>query len=138
MQKLEKILEEIKEMLEDNKVIELNSDGTLDKFVIDAKLAWDYIKDIIRKHMNDGWISVETPPKNGQEVLVILRTTYPSDYRMYSIARYICVENEYHWCDNHYGYLEWNKYSDNRGGCSQYKVVKWQPIEPYRPERSDK
>ena len=54
MQELEKILEEIKNMLEDNKVIELNSDGTMDKCVIDVKLAWDYIKDIIRKHMNDG------------------------------------------------------------------------------------
>ena len=59
MQELEKILEEIKEMLEDNKVIELNSDGTLDKCVIDVKLAWNDIKDIIRKHMNDGWIPVE-------------------------------------------------------------------------------
>lgn len=137
MQELEKILKEIKEMLEDNKVIELNSDGTIDKCVIDAKLAWDYIKDIIRKHMNDGWISVETPPKNEQEVLVILRTTYPSNYWMYSTAKYIRVENEYHWCDNHYGYLEWNKYSDNSGGCSQYKVVKWQPIEPYLMERNE-
>lgn len=59
MQELEKILEEIKEVLEDNKVIELNSDGTIDKYIIDAKLAWDYINDIIRKHMNAGWIPVE-------------------------------------------------------------------------------
>ena len=59
MQELEKILEEIKKILEDNKVSELNSDGTIDKYVIDAKLAWDYIKDIIRKHMNDRWIPVE-------------------------------------------------------------------------------
>ena len=31
MQELEKILEEIKKILEDNKVSELNSDGTIDK-----------------------------------------------------------------------------------------------------------
>ena len=59
MQELENILEEIKEMLEDNKVFDLNSDGTLDKCIIDVQLAWNDIKDIIRKHMNDGWIPVE-------------------------------------------------------------------------------
>ena len=122
MQELEKILEEI-----DIKIA--GSMGKKREGLLEAR-------EIIRKHMNDGWISVETPPKNEQEVLVILRTTYPSNYWMYSTARYIRVENEYHWCDNHYGYLEWNKYSDNSGGCSQYKVVKWQPIEPYLMERS--
>ena len=59
MKELEKILEEIKEMLEDNKVFDLNSDGTLDKCIIDVQLAWNDIKDIIRKHMNDGWTLVE-------------------------------------------------------------------------------
>ena len=56
MQELEKIMEEIKDMLEDNKVIELDSNGTLNKCVIDVKLAWSSINDIIRKHTNDGWI----------------------------------------------------------------------------------
>lgn len=70
MKNLEKILEEIKDMLEDNKVIELNSDGTLNKCVIDVKLAWSSIKDIIRKHMNDGWIPVdERLPEVGEYVL---------------------------------------------------------------------
>lgn len=68
MQELENILEEIKEMLEDNKVFDLNSDGTLDKCIIDVQLAWNDIKDIICKHMSDkdsnvptddGWISVD-------------------------------------------------------------------------------
>lgn len=59
MKNLEKILEEIKDMLEDNKVIELNSDGTLNKCVIDVKLAWNGINDIICEHMTDGWIPVE-------------------------------------------------------------------------------
>lgn len=55
-----KILEEIKAMLEENKVIELNGDGSTNRCIIDIALAWDSIKSIIRKHMNDGW----TPVKN--------------------------------------------------------------------------
>lgn len=65
MQELENILEEIKEMLEDNKVFDLNSDGTLDKCIIDVQLAWNDIKDIIRKHMND--LSADT--KKANEIL---------------------------------------------------------------------
>lgn len=77
MKNLEKILEEIKDMLEDNKVIELNSDGTLNKCVIDVKLAWSSIKDIIRKHRNDGWIPVdERLPEAGQEVWISVKTDY--------------------------------------------------------------
>ena len=89
---------------------------------------------------NDGWIPVEKDlPKNGSEVWVVLESTYGTGYRSYSSARYLYFENygESHWCDEHYGYLEWDKYSDGRGGSSQYKVIAWQPIVPYRPERSD-
>ena len=71
MQDLEKILEEIKEMLEDNKVFDLNSDGTLDKCIIDVQLAWNDIKDIIRNHMNDGWIPVEERlPEDNKYILL--------------------------------------------------------------------
>ena len=78
-------------------------------------------------------------PKNGSEVLVVLESTYGTGYRTYSIARYLYFENygESHWCDNHYGYLEWDKYSDGRGGSSEYKVIAWQSIELYHPERSN-
>ena len=99
-----------------------------------------FVEDIIRKYMNDGWISVEKDlPKNESEVWVVLESTYGTGYRTYSSARYLYFENygESHWCDNHYGYLEWDKYSDGHGGSSKYKVIAWQPIEPYRPERSD-
>ena len=87
---------------------------------------------------NDGWISVEERlPEDGTDVLVVLKPTYESDYIEYSIARYLRFENdEAHWCDNHYGYLEWDKYSDGRGGSSQYKVIAWRSIAPYRPERA--
>ena len=150
MQELEKILEEMKKIKNGNRKEKLyakyppNSkeqkalnaysqgyeDGT-DNF-------YNAMVDIIRKRMNDGWISVdERLPEDGTDVLVVLKPTYESDYIEYSIARYLRFENdEAHWCDNHYGYLEWEKYSDGRGGSSQYKVIAWQSIAPYRPERS--
>ena len=130
MQELEKILEEIEE-----------GTHTFELFGRDVDfVAIDWVRDVIRNHMNDGWISVEKDlPKNGSEVWVVLESTYGTGYRTYSNARYLYFENcgESHWCDNHYGYLEWDKYSDGNGGSSQYKVIAWQSIAPYRPERSE-
>lgn len=130
MQVLEKILEEI-----DAHAIEFETFGISDDYI-----SVEWVKEIIRNHMNDGWISVEKDlPKNGSEVWVVLESTYGTGYRTYSNARYLYFENcgESHWCDNHYGYLEWDKYSDGNGGSSQYKVIAWQSIAPYRPERSE-
>lgn len=88
---------------------------------------------------NDGWIPVEERlPEDGADVLVVLKPTYESDYIEYSVARYLRFENdEAHWCDNHYGYLEWEKYSDGHGGSSWYRVVAWKKINPYLTESSD-
>ena len=133
MQVLEKILEEIEQ-----RVNYYKEHATLEYVDICAGLR--EAEGIIRKHMNNGWISVEKDlPKNGSEVWVVLESTYGTGYRTYSNARYLYFENcgESHWCDNHYGYLEWDKYSDGNGGSSQYKVIAWQSIAPYRPERSD-
>ena len=93
----------------------------------------------LKNKKNDGWIPVEERlPENGTDVLVVLKPTYESDYIEYSIARYLRFENdEAHWCDNHYGYLEWEKYSDGHGGSSWYRVVAWQKLDSYHPERSD-
>ena len=132
MQELEKILEEIDETIEQYK-------ENANIVAVDICYGMNIAKKIIRKHMNDGWIPAEERlPEDGTDVLVALKPTYESDYIEYSIARYLRFENdEAHWCDNHYGYLEWDKYSDGRGGSSQYKVIAWQPIVPYRPERRD-
>ena len=99
----------------------------------------EWLREFIRKHMNDGWISAkERLPEDETYVLVVLKPTYESDYIEYSIARYLRFENdEAHWCDNHYGYLEWEKYSDGHGGSSWYRVVAWQKLDSYHPERSD-
>ena len=137
MKELEKILEEIGELRG-----QAGSECTSEDHYI--KKAWEHcldrVVDIIRKHMNDGWIPVEKDlPKNESEVWVVLESTYGTGYRTYSNARYLYFENcgESHWCDNHYGYLEWDKYSDGNGGSSQYKVIAWQSIAPYRPERNN-
>ena len=139
MQKSEKIFEELKKVFEHNIVKELNGDGTVDKYSINPWIAWNELEETIRKHMNDGWILVEERlPEDGTDVLVVLEPTYESDYIEYSIARYLRFENdEAHWCDNHYGYLEWEKYSDGHGGTSWYRVVAWQKLDSYHPERSD-
>ena len=117
MQELEEILEEIKDMLEDNKVIELNSDGTLNKCVIDVKLAWSSIKDIIRKHMNDGWI--------------------PVDERLPEVGEYVLGTNEYDEVMIYrYG---WNSRHSRKmffHECGAAAIITaWMPLpEPYRPK----
>ena len=136
MQELEKILEEIDQ---EKKNAAFSIRHTTGYKAGQIRMA-ERIEDIIRKHMNDGWIPVEKDlPKNGSEVWVVLESTYGTGYRTYSSARYLYFENygESHWCDKHYGYLEWDKYSDGHGGSSQYKVIAWQSIAPYRPERSN-
>ena len=129
MQELEKILEEIK--------AHRNFASECGNFNVAS--AFELCVEIIRNHMNDGWIPVdERLPEDGTDVLVVLKPTYESDYIEYSIARYLRFENdEAHWCDNHYGYLEWEKYSDGHGGTSWYRVVAWQKLDSYHPERSD-
>ena len=149
MQELEKILEEIKDELKDiyldiannYNISDLQYDGdkvacVASKFRCDAGRR---IEKIILKHMNASWIPVEEClPEDGTDVLVVLKPTYESDYIEYSIARYLRFENdEAHWCDNHYGYLEWEKYSDGHGGSSWYRVVAWQKLDSYHPERSE-
>ena len=67
MQELEKILEEIEE-----------GTHTFELFGRDVDfVAIDWVRDVIRKHMNDGWNPVEKDlPKNESEVWVVLESTF--------------------------------------------------------------
>ena len=105
MQELEKILEEIDETIE-----RCGKNPYIDEKVTDLCYGMNIAKDIIRKHMNDGWIPVEERlPEDGQEVLCC------DDMAVYLV--------EYQ--------ADWDApFSDLDG------IIAWSPIpEPYRPER---
>lgn len=106
MQELEKILEEI-----DRQKSECLSGEYEPAYAAGALDMANAIKDIIRKHMNDGWISVEESlPENGKTVL--------------------CTDGE-----NIY-LVEYDADLDAPFGDME-KITDWQPSpEPYRPERS--
>ena len=59
MQELEKILEDLKAAFEHHIVKELNSDGYICGYSLNPWHTWIDIVNVIRKHMNDGWIPVE-------------------------------------------------------------------------------
>ena len=106
---LEKILEEI-----DAHSIEFEMFGVSDDYI---SVGW--VKEIIRKHMNDGWIPVEERlPKSEQEHVLACRRDGSIDTARYS------------------------PYSDRwyvGSMCSvSLDVIAWRSLpEPYRPERSE-
>ena len=133
MQELEKILEEI-----DKKRVMLQpfDEGDRPTGIINV----DVVKDIIRKHMNDGWISVEkyVLPKdegvydltiiNGLEEYVSVRWQFLSGTHLSGTQHY--VDGVHYWADNYRG-DPINKFLSER-------VIAWRKKpEPYCPERSD-
>ena len=132
MQELEKILEEIEAEFErrigtQSKIMAGLSDDVYRYGYGKSLEAYQqgklFVEDIIRKHMNDGWIPVgkrlptkEECEKDNNEFLVQTDTG----------KRFSC---EYDPLANGY---------DNPLWCCNVPVVAWQPLpEPYRPERSD-
>ena len=107
MQELEKILEEI-----EAHAIEFELFGTSDDYI---SVGW--VKDIIRKHINDGWIPVEERlPEDDSMVLVTCQTKKG----IRSVNRAYCDGAFWH------------------GSGSMSCVIAWRPLpEPYRPERSE-
>ena len=115
-----KILEEIDETIE-----RYGENPYIDGKVTDICYGLNIAKDIIRKHMNDGWISVEerlpeisrTPEEDDEcpEFNVTIRGGEEATTLKYSPA-------DSTWFDDN-GYV--------------YDVIAWRPLpEPYRPERS--
>ena len=107
MQELEKILEEI-----DIKIA--GSMGKKRKGILEAR-------DIIRKHMNDGWIPVEEQlPENNKLVLVWARSTARGADE-WSLGS----------CDK--GFWALGSYGGSLVFPSQLEAVAWRPLpEPYR------
>lgn len=124
MRKLEKILEEIKE----SSIIVATSkehyihpqDG---RFVEEVVLL-DCVEDIIRKHVNDGWIPVVRglPELNEDELSEDVLISFSDSYSI---------------CIGFYDFNEKRWYVHGSGPCIG-RVVAWRPLpESYRPERSD-
>lgn len=115
MQVLEKILEEI-----DAHAIEFETFGISDDYI-----SVEWVKEIIRNHMNDGWISVEEKvPDSG--IYIFLSFT---NFTLPMIGRY---EKD---SDSGAFYI-----GDEEETCvsQDLYVNAWQPLpKPYRPERSD-
>ena len=110
MRELEKILEEINEA---SFPLELLGEG--DTRFITVSL----VEEIIRKHMNDGWVSVEerVPKEEGYKVLVC-RKKGNIDTGIYSPYT-----------------KQW--FIGNISALGK-DIIAWRPLpEPYHPERSD-
>ena len=123
MQELEKILEEI-DREKKNALLSIEHTTGYKAGQIDMA---ERIKEIIRKHMNDGWIPVEERmPENNKLVLVWAKSTARgADEWSLGI------------CDK--GFWALGSYGGLLVFPSQLEAVAWRPLpEPYRPERSEK
>ena len=132
MQELEKILEEINIL---NGIYDTDDGGCL--------LRQEDVEDIIRKHMNDGWISVEERlPEPGRIVLITQTYSWENfeEGASVTIGRLSPKKNNKMWEFQYYRpNFRSGTIMDNDIICpgSEY-VIAWRPLpEPYRPERSE-
>lgn len=133
MQKLEKILEEIemkkKKCLD---IVRVEIDPMEITIHREQYKGMRMAEDIIRKHMNDGWIPVDErlPEKNEYFVETSGDKDFPNGYYKRLEIAYMTDTIEYvH--GYHDGYKWMDKYHD-----TIKNVVAWRIHEPYRPERS--
>lgn len=119
---LEKILEEIDETIE-----RYGKNPYIDGKVTDLCYGMNIAKDIIRKHMNDGWIPVEERLPE-EEVSVLVQWEKYDKYLNVTLT-YLDVM----WLDD-----AEEKVFETINGVPNGKVIAWRPLpEPYRPERSN-
>lgn len=141
MQELEKILEEIENTFKEN-IENIEDENGVHHFVIDSFTATFLAKDIIRKHMNDGWIPVEERmPEECDSMFATLKGTDKWSKGMFEkISDDVNVTVEYedgtrktifaHTLDG-----QWNLPSR----ILKQKVIAWCPYpEPYKPKTHDK
>ena len=123
MQELEKILEEIDETIE-----RYGENPYIDEKVTDLCYGLNIAKDIIRKHMNDGWVSVEERlPEVDVDVEEIIED---DDCPEYIVTIRGASESTV------LKYSPYGAWFDENGYV--YDVIAWRPLpESYRPERSD-
>ena len=136
MQELEKILEELKRIKDGNRKEKLYAKyppNSKDQEVLNAYSQgyedgtdnfYNAAAEIIRKHMDAGWIPVEEQlPENNKLVLVWARSTARGADE-WSLGS----------CDR--GFWVLGSYGGSLVFPSQLEAVAWRPLpEPYRPER---
>ena len=124
MQELEKILEDV------NRRINEYVDHDYVRGSGDVVKGLSIAKNIVRKHMNDGWIPVEErlPEENGDDGELIVTD---KDGRIWSGIYYgITEETDEYPC--------FHKWDEEMWHCYKPDVIAWRPLpEPYRPERSE-
>ena len=129
MQELEKILEEIDETIE-----RYGKNPYIDEKVTNLCYGLNIVKDIIRKHMNDGWISVEErmPEEYGEYLVTIV----PSAGYLWAkriIANFsdlMGIVKKPIFYTGEVGKIDFEDITD--------MVIAWRPLpEPYRLERSE-
>ena len=116
MQELEKILEEIDQ---EKKNAALSIRHTTGYKAGQIRMA-ERIEEIIRKHMNDGWIpvSIRMPEKAGTYIINVL----DGERDIVTFAKW---QNRY-------------KRFDMTGARAYWRIIAWRPLpEPYRPKRSE-
>lgn len=117
MQALEKILEEIK--------AHRNFASECGNFNVAS--AFELCVEIIRKHMNDGWILVEERLPEEKKSVLVQWEKY--DRHLNVTLTYLDVM----WLDD-----ADEKVFETINGVPNGKVIAWRPLpEPYRPKRSD-
>lgn len=120
MSGLEKVLEEIEAERADIDDSSSAKDRMLDRHWNNCL---DAVADIIKKHMNDGWIPVVCglPELDGDELSEDVLISFSDSYNI---------------CIGFYDFNEKRWYVHGSGPCIG-RVVAWRPLpEPYRPERS--
>ena len=133
MQELEKILEEIEE-----------GTHTFELFGRDVDfVAIDWVRDVIRKHMNDGWIPVDDRLPEPRRIVLITQAYSWENFEegaSVTIGRLSPEKNNKMWEFQYYRpYFRSGTIMDNGIICpgNEY-VIAWRPLpEPYRPERSE-
>ena len=119
MQELEKILEEIK--------AHRNFASECGNFNVAS--AFELCVEIIRKHMNDGWIPMEKfglPKSNEHDFMFWITIQYVNGFRR-------TIKAKWDWFDKCFMHQNGKKISEDVVAYKYYSAP-----EPYRPERSER
>ena len=136
MQALEKILEEVSRLIEKHKnnAFELVEKEPLTQCYTETDIEQTkvhelaVVRDIIRKHMNDGWIPMEKfglPKSNEHDFMFWITIQYVNGFRR-------TIKAKWDWFDKCFIHQNGKKILQDVIAYKYYSAP-----EPYRPERSD-